>query len=214
TCRLHRPLDQPERLGGRANPPGRQAKGETPSPQTPPDASFSLQSGRNARQGARYDGAYSRRLAVAHCGLCLPRIGAISWGIRPSPWRARQHAGKIMDIRTPSSTAEFAEAWGDAYRAGARLREQGAGTKLQHAGAIAQADIAFDTSRVNAVSEYEPRDLTIRVGAGMPYADLMRTLAAEGQMLPLDPPFHGGATVGGVVAANICGPRRRAYGTV
>ncbi len=119
-----------------------------------------------------------------------------------------------MDIRTPSSAAEFAEAWGGAYRAGARLRVQGAGTKLRFAGPVAEADIAFDTSRLNTVGEYEPRDLTIRVGAGMPYADLMRTLAAEGQMLPLDPPFHDKATVGGVVAANICGPRRRGYGTV
>jgi len=32
-------------------------------------------------------------------------------------------------------------------------------------------------------------------------------------MLPLDPPFHDDATIGGVVASNLCGPRRRAYGT-
>jgi glycolate oxidase FAD binding subunit len=32
-------------------------------------------------------------------------------------------------------------------------------------------------------------------------------------MIPLDPPFAASATVGGVVAANTCGPRRRLYGT-
>jgi glycolate oxidase FAD binding subunit len=32
-------------------------------------------------------------------------------------------------------------------------------------------------------------------------------------MAPLDPPFAGSATVGGVVAANCSGPRRRAYGS-
>ena len=32
-------------------------------------------------------------------------------------------------------------------------------------------------------------------------------------MVPLDPPFADGATVGGVVAANSSGPRRRLYGT-
>ena len=32
-------------------------------------------------------------------------------------------------------------------------------------------------------------------------------------MIPLDPPFAGSATVGGVVAANTSGPRRRLYGT-
>jgi glycolate oxidase FAD binding subunit len=32
-------------------------------------------------------------------------------------------------------------------------------------------------------------------------------------MVPLDPPFAEGATVGGVIAANSSGPRRRLYGT-
>ena len=32
-------------------------------------------------------------------------------------------------------------------------------------------------------------------------------------MVPLDPPFAEAATVGGVVAANSSGPRRRLYGT-
>ena len=32
-------------------------------------------------------------------------------------------------------------------------------------------------------------------------------------MVPLDPPFADGATVGGVIAANSSGPRRRLYGT-
>lgn len=118
-----------------------------------------------------------------------------------------------MEIHTPSSPLEFAQAWGNAYREGARLRVQGAGTKGRFAGPVAEADVAFDTSGLSFVGEYEPRDLTIRVGAGMPYADLTKTLEAEGQMLPLDPPFHDEATVGGVVAANLCGPRRRGYGT-
>src|SRR5256886_13255208 len=32
-------------------------------------------------------------------------------------------------------------------------------------------------------------------------------------MVPLDPPFSQGATVGGVIASNTSGPRRRLYGT-
>ena len=38
-------------------------------------------------------------------------------------------------------------------------------------------------------------------------------LAENRQMIPLDPPFADSATVGGVVAANSSGPRRRLYGT-
>lgn len=118
-----------------------------------------------------------------------------------------------IEVRTPPSAADFAEAWGAAYASGKRLRIQGAGSKARFSGPIMDADIAFDTSGLSSVSIYEPRDLTIRVGAGMPYEALLRILEAEGQMLPLDPPFQEGATIGGVVASNLCGPRRRGYGT-
>jgi glycolate oxidase FAD binding subunit len=63
------------------------------------------------------------------------------------------------------------------------------------------------------VLSYDPRDLTISVEAGLPFAELERTLAEHSQMLPLDPPWHGQSTVGGVIAANLSGPRRRQYGT-
>ncbi len=61
--------------------------------------------------------------------------------------------------------------------------------------------------------EYEPRDLTISVEAGLPWREFTSLLAANRQMVPLDPPFAADATVGGVVAANSSGPRRRLYGT-
>jgi glycolate oxidase FAD binding subunit len=38
-------------------------------------------------------------------------------------------------------------------------------------------------------------------------------LAERNQMLPLDPPWMRDSTVGGVLAANLSGPRRRLYGT-
>jgi glycolate oxidase FAD binding subunit len=42
---------------------------------------------------------------------------------------------------------------------------------------------------------------------------MSRVLAEHGQMVPLDPAFSERATVGGIVAANVSGPRRRLYGT-
>jgi glycolate oxidase FAD binding subunit len=62
------------------------------------------------------------------------------------------------------------------------------------------------------VLQYEPRDLTISVEAGMPWAELTALLAGNRQMIPLDPPFRN-STVGGVIACNLSGPRRRLYGT-
>jgi glycolate oxidase FAD binding subunit len=54
--------------------------------------------------------------------------------------------------------------------------------------------------------------LTISVEAGMRYADLSNLLAQNRQMIPLDPPFANNATIGGIIASNSSGPRRRLYG--
>lgn len=81
------------------------------------------------------------------------------------------------------------------------------------AGPVEPADVAFSTAAMTRVLEYEPHDLTISVEAGLRYADLDRLLAQNRQMIPLDPPFSETATIGGILAANTSGPRRRLYGT-
>jgi len=65
---------------------------------------------------------------------------------------------------------------------------------------------------MNRLLKYDPRDLTASVEAGMRFAELERTLAQHNQMLPLDPGWPE-STVGGVIGANLSGPRRRLYGT-
>jgi glycolate oxidase FAD binding subunit len=80
-------------------------------------------------------------------------------------------------------------------------------------GATAPADVTISTSALNRLLQYEPRDLTISVEAGMPFSELTRILTENHQMLPLDPPWLNESTVGGVLAANLSGPRRRLYGT-
>ena len=80
-------------------------------------------------------------------------------------------------------------------------------------GSVCPAGETISASALRRLLKYEPRDLTISVEAGMPWAELERTLAEHGQMLPLDPAFGGEmATVGGVIAANQSGPLRRLYG--
>jgi glycolate oxidase FAD binding subunit len=74
----------------------------------------------------------------------------------------------------------------------------------------AQVDLRLD--RLSGILQYEPHDLTIQVAAGTPWRELTAALAQQGQMLPLDPPCAATATVGGVVAANCSGPRRRCFG--
>src|SRR5215472_1933862 len=81
------------------------------------------------------------------------------------------------------------------------------------AGPVPAADVTISTTELTRVLSYEPKDLTVSVEAGMPFTTLTELLAQNGQMAPLDPPFADESTVGGVVAANCSGPRRRLYGT-
>ncbi len=107
----------------------------------------------------------------------------------------------------------MAAAVADAARAKRTLRIFGNGSKDGMAGPVEQADVTLSTAALRSVLKYEPRDLTIGVEAGMPWNALTALLAKSRQAIPLDPSFSGTATVGGVVAANVSGPRRRLYGS-
>jgi glycolate oxidase FAD binding subunit len=113
----------------------------------------------------------------------------------------------------PENPEQLAALLREAACAHRTIRLGGNFSKDRLGGAPAAADVTVSTAAMNRVLQYEPRDLTISVEAGMPFAELVRTLALQNQMLPLDPPWLSESTVGGVLAANLSGPRRRLYGT-
>lgn len=113
----------------------------------------------------------------------------------------------------PGSPEELAEALASSQRSRQSIHLCGNSTKDGMGGPISPADVRISTAKLNRVLQYEPSDLTISVEAGLSYPELTRVLAENRQMIPLDPPFSDSATVGGIVAANASGPRRRLYGT-
>jgi glycolate oxidase FAD binding subunit len=113
----------------------------------------------------------------------------------------------------PKNPDELAALLREAARTHRTIRLGGNFSKDCLGGTPASADVTISTSSMNRLLQYEPRDLTISVEAGMPFAELVGTLATHHQMLPLDPPWLLDSTVGGVLAANLSGPRRRLYGT-
>jgi glycolate oxidase FAD binding subunit len=113
----------------------------------------------------------------------------------------------------PDSSEELAHCLAEANSRNQPITLIGNSTKERIAGPIAPSDVTISTAALNKVIEYEPRDLTISVGAGISYCELSRVLAEHRQMIPLDPPFYDRATLGGIVAANTSGPRRRLYGS-
>ncbi len=119
-----------------------------------------------------------------------------------------------MRVLRPASEKEVAEALrAAAAAAGERVEIRGAGSRRRMGGPPGEADVVIETTGLKAVRAYDPRDLTISVEAGMRWSDFCALLAGHGQMVPLDPPCAAGGTVGGVVATNASGPRRRLYGT-
>jgi glycolate oxidase FAD binding subunit len=107
----------------------------------------------------------------------------------------------------PESETELAEM---VRAANAPLAIRGGGTR-----GFATEGTALSTARLTGVRLYEPGALTLVVGAGTPLSEVTHLLEAEGQRLPFEPMDHrdllgttGTPTIGGVVAANVSGPRR------
>jgi glycolate oxidase FAD binding subunit len=116
-------------------------------------------------------------------------------------------------VLAPESPTDLAQALGDAAAHGRTIALGGNSSKRLMAGPSEPADVVISTTALPRVLEYEPHDLTISVEAGLAWRSLTSLLAANRQMVPLDPPFAESATVGGVIACNCSGPRRRLYGT-
>ncbi len=71
-----------------------------------------------------------------------------------------------------------------------------------------------DTRQHAGIVDHEPTELYVTARCGTPLAELESVLAAKGQCLAFEPPRLPGATVGGMVAAGLSGPRRAAAGAV
>jgi len=116
-------------------------------------------------------------------------------------------------VALPSTVDEVAKVMRVARREGAGVIPWGGGTGMGLGNLPRRYDIALSLSRLNAVVEHEPADLTATVLAGRTLADFQAHLASAGQFLPLDPPSATEATIGGILAANASGPSRHAHGT-
>ncbi|HTW66122.1 MAG TPA: FAD-binding oxidoreductase [Bryobacteraceae bacterium] len=113
----------------------------------------------------------------------------------------------------PGSAEEFANCLAEAGKNNRSITVCGNSTKDRMGGPLTPSDVTLSTQALKQVLQYNPRDLTVSVGSGISYCELSGILAQHRQMIPLDPPFSERATMGGIVAANTSGPRRRLYGS-
>ncbi|NOX76485.1 MAG: glycolate oxidase subunit GlcE [Gammaproteobacteria bacterium] len=101
----------------------------------------------------------------------------------------------------------LAEQLRDAFEHQQALRIRGGGSKAFCGRAV--QGVALDVRGHCGIVEYQPTELVITARAGTPLLDVQAALAEAGQMLPFEPPqFSPDATLGGVIACGLSGPRR------
>nr|MBO2512037.1 glycolate oxidase subunit GlcE [Gammaproteobacteria bacterium] len=100
-----------------------------------------------------------------------------------------------------------------ALNEGVALRIQGGNTKSL-LGRPVNGEV-LDTRIHHGIVSYDPTELVLTARAGTPLKEIEEVLDAAGQMLPCEPPHLGdGATLGGMVASGLSGPRRPWAGSV
>jgi glycolate oxidase FAD binding subunit len=113
----------------------------------------------------------------------------------------------------PGSVEEISAVMELAASEGLAVAPRGSGTKMHIGDPPRRLDLIVSTARMNGVLEHTPGDQIVRLQAGVKLEDLQEHISDSDQMLAIDPP-EGGATIGGIVAANSSGPRRYRYGTI
>jgi glycolate oxidase FAD binding subunit len=100
-----------------------------------------------------------------------------------------------------------------ATRSGTALRIRGNGTKDWY-GQELNGEL-LDTTAYSGIIAYDPTELVITARAGTNLREIGKALAEKKQMLAFEPPrYDGMATIGGIVASGLSGPRRQAVGSV
>ena len=126
----------------------------------------------------------------------------------------------MSDLLTPADEAGIATAIAAAHAAREPLAVEGNGSKRGLLRPV-QAARTISTRALTGITLYRPSELVISARAGTPVPEIEAALAEKGQHLIAEPPdtraIFGSdrpATLGGVVAANLSGPRRITWGAM
>lgn len=108
---------------------------------------------------------------------------------------------------------DFAERIRASAAAGGSLCLRGGGSKDFYG--LPLAGELLDTRAHAGIVAYEPTELVITARCGTSLAQVEAELARNGQMFAFEPPHFGAdATIGGMLAAGLSGPRRASAGAV
>ena len=112
-------------------------------------------------------------------------------------------------VATPADLASLAALIGDAATHRATLAVRGSQGWWTDAPPGVEL---VSTAGLDGISDFNPADLVVTVGAGTPLDRLAGRLAARGAWLPFDPPGPVSRTLGGALASGGGGPLAAHYG--
>ena len=114
----------------------------------------------------------------------------------------------------PETVEEISRILSFASRSGIRIFPFAGGTKLFLGNPVDEIGAALSLRRLCRVLFHEPSDMVSTVQCGMEVREFQKAIGCENQIFPVDPPLlNTGATVGGLVSSNLCGPMSTRYGT-
>ncbi|HEV2527714.1 MAG TPA: FAD-binding oxidoreductase [Thermomicrobiales bacterium] len=123
----------------------------------------------------------------------------------------------VQSVAVDGRTASRTERPGTAEQVAELLREctqddtgvypVGAGTHSRVGLTPSSVDVALSLRGLSGVLRYDPDDLVVSVGAGTSIAELAEVLGERRQWLPVDAPGGPAATIGGLLALGLSGPR-------
>ena len=117
-------------------------------------------------------------------------------------------------ILYPETVEEVARILRFSSRNGIRVFPFAGGTKLFLGNPVGTVGAALSLKRLCRVLFHEPSDMVSTVQCGMEVREFQEAVGCENQLFPVDPPrLASGATVGGLVSSNLCGPMSTRYGT-
>ena len=114
----------------------------------------------------------------------------------------------------PATAAQTAALLRMCNEAEAAVAPWGGGTAMALGNPPRELNVVIDLGGLNRLVEHDAANLTATLEAGITLNAVQEILARENQFLPFDPPHPSRATAGGVLAANLNGPRRSSYGNV
>jgi glycolate dehydrogenase FAD-binding subunit len=118
-------------------------------------------------------------------------------------------------VVTPGTIDEVSKVVAYASQEHRAIVPRGNGSKMKMGGIPQKMDIVLSTRRLNRITDRDCENLTLSAESGLTLGEVQQGLAkvGKGYFLPLDPPFTGQATLGGIVATNSSGPKRLLYGS-